>query len=196
MTVVADDIIRVTAKMEVVANANQNVWHAKITGGPATDAEVVTAFANGMNEIYNSLVGYMQTSSVFVSIAIWNVTQDRPLGDVPWPTLTTGGSASANSAYQLAPLVKFNTLVARSQGRKYIPVRTVDAYEGGGIITAGELANLAAFASDALAFVDFGVWGYKFGNWNKNLMRFAPWDSAVIDDRVKTQRRRYLGSGI
>jgi hypothetical protein len=131
----------------------------------------------------------------YETIEFYNLTQDTPMGDEAWPVLTAGGSASDPMPFQTSPLVKFLTSIARSQGRKYLPPITEAFYEGSGFISSAALTAIAAYAAELLTDRVVSGSTLKMGNYNIPLDRFAAWAGAVIDDILKTQRRRVQGVG-
>ncbi len=189
------DIVRITSKMEWVGSDIQNVWHVKYAGPVVSDAQAVTDISNSQNAIYSLINGRVNGAIQYTTIAVWNITQDRPMGEVSWPTLTAGAGIGQMSPVQCAPLTLFNTDVARSQGRKYWPPFSEGDIDGGGVLAAGAVSDLLSAIIAILIDAPVGGGVITYGNWNETLQRFAAWVTGVVVDFVKTQRRRYAGSG-
>lgn len=195
MTVVSGDIIRVTAKMTISGGDFQNVYHARTGGGPVSDADVLTGMLNAMNASYNWIDDALPTALFFTTVAVWNVTQDAPLGEDDWPTLVNGLATGDIAPYQTSYLVRFGTLAPRSQGRKYLPPFAESFLTSAGEVSAAAVGHAANYANALVGDVDLGTWQYVFGNWSPSIPRFAPWVSSTADNVLRTQRRRVLGYG-
>ena len=198
MTVQVGDIIRVTCKMGYAAGAVQNVYHYKHIGsGSVPDATFMSALGTEMNTNYTTINAYLAPGFMYHTIEAFNVTQDAPIDEIAWPSLTVGtGSGTDSYATQCAALVKFPTATARSQGRKYLG-GLMEGYVGsGGLIESAFLTALGSFATAMLSGFSAGGEDFEAGNWNPSLARFAAWIAGVVADRVATQRRRRAGVGI
>ena len=197
MGVEAGNILRVVAHLSYQDEPILNVYHVRY-GGTTTIANsaVVTQAAAWLNTAYTYLVPYMPTDLEFDYVEVWNITQDAPVGNTTWPTLTAG-TDSTNDAYatQCAALVRFGTDVARSQGRKFIGVLTEGAVQAGGQLQTAILVPLSYFATHIVEGFTYSFEEFNPGNWNPTLSRFASWITAIITDRVCTQRRRRIGIG-
>ena len=193
----AGDIVRVTAKLDMSTDDIINVYHLKHAGsGDVTQAAFLAVVDNWLDTAYGIFDQYLSNAVDFVSIDCFNVTQDEPIGSVSWPTMTSGGDSTADAyAKQVAPLVRFPTATARSQGRKFLGGFTEAQIGGGGTLSATLQSALASFGAQILA--GFTASGEDFipGNWNQVLGRFAPWLSAVVNIVAATQRRRRIGVG-
>lgn len=198
MSVAVGDVVRVTCKMTFdTGDAVQNVYHYQNTGSAAiADATFVTDVASQMNTAYSNLNSNISSAISYDTIEVFNVTQDAPIDEVAWPTLTVGGN-SATQAYatQVAALVKFATATARSQGRKYMAGLVEGSVDGKGFLVTAMQTALATFGADIVnGFTSSGQVVLP-GNWNPTLSRFAKWTAAIVADYVATQRRRRVGSG-
>jgi len=195
-SVVADDIIRVTAKMVYNSGVDdvQNVFHMKFAGTTQDDAVVHAAIADALDTAYAHLANRMPTTTAFSTIATWNVTQDRPMIEDIWPVLTAGLGSGEAMPGQCAPLVLFDTDAPRSQGRKFLPFfRELDMTAGS--LSGAAQAEMVSFVLDILANVVETLWQANFGNWSTKYARFAPFISAIVKTVVRTQRRRVMGVG-
>jgi hypothetical protein len=193
------DIIRTTAKLTWNAGADevQNVYHLKLyLDEDMDDTDVHDAIASHLDDCYDDLEPYIAASVTFSTIQTWNVTQDRPMLEAPWPVQTVGGAGQQLYATQFAPLCLFSTQAPRSQGRKYLPPVTEGDVSLGGVLSANLLLAMADFVLPLITdlVIDLGKTA-KYGNWNKSLGRFAPWVSAILQAVGRTQRRRVSGIG-
>jgi hypothetical protein len=190
------DIIRITCKMTVNGGASdvQNVFHTEcILASELPDEDVHDAIASALDTAYGLMNSHFPGDLDYNTIETWNVSQDRPMIEDVWPVRTSGGGAGETEPPQTAPLVLFNTQVARSQGRKFLPPLT-EAHVGAlGELASGSKTDLASWAAAILGgwAIDAYNQGY-FGNWNAALARFAPWYSAIVNFYVATQRRRHI----
>jgi hypothetical protein len=190
------DIIRVTAKLEYSTgnDAQQNVFHGMIIGGSVSDEDLHAAVTAHLDDMYGAIVTHIPNDTDFVAIETWNLTQDRPIYETGWDSLTGGTSSADSYASQTAPLVLLNTQAPRSQGRKFLPSFTeTDIVDGKVSPTA--VSNITTFAGYILSEILGDTWGMSFGNWNKTLSRFAPYIGAIVSDILATQRRRRRGRG-
>lgn len=197
-TVVDNDIIRITCKMSYNSGVDdiRNVYHTRSQGTLSQDDETVhDGLADALDDAYTEVNSMFATAIRYDTIETWNVTQDRPMFEKAWPTLTTGANGTTSAPAQVAPLVLFNTNTARSQGRKYLPFPCQDQLTGIGLLDAGSLADMANFLAAILTGWAGGLQSGEFGNWNKVYNRFAPWVSGLIAGVLRTQRRRVRGVG-
>ena len=92
MTVQINDVIRITAVMDSSLEGTvQNVFHAKMTVGTASDAAFISATRTAFDTAYDNIDGIMPDTLSFDEIRFFNVTQDLPMSPTTWPTLTVGG---------------------------------------------------------------------------------------------------------
>lgn len=195
-TTVDGDIIRVTAKMTYNAGVDdvQNVYHMKFDGPDMVDEDVHTMIAGYLNTAYDYIKGLSTTDVEFETIETWNLTQDRPMIENTWPTLTAGTGTGQSSPQQGAPLCLFNTASPRSQGRKFLPPPTETVWEGDSISSTA-LAAIVNWANVILGGASYGSNSLLPGNWSKKYTRFAPWISGIVETVLRTQRRRVRGVG-
>lgn len=193
--VVDQDICRVTTVMSFGTSDIQNTYHVKYAGTDITDANFKLEVATYFNTLFDQYNAFVSDVITYDYIDFFNVTQDRPMGQEPWPSLTVGASIDDVDALQNAPLILFNTEVNKSQGRKYMPPPGSSSCNNGGQLQSSIVAALTTFASlfDAPTVIGSGTG--RYGNWNKLLGRFAPWVASQVITNVKTQRRRALGVG-
>jgi len=196
MTVQNGDVLRITAKLQYNGNDIQNVFHLFNYGSAENDNVVSAAIETRIDTAYSYLNVYYPDDIIYTTIAIWNVTQGVPVSENAWPTMTAGGAGTADaSPLQLAPLIKFGTAIARSQGRKYLGGFVEGQQDDGGTIGAVLQVALVTWAGHFLSSVIGGAAQMAFGNWNSTLGRFASYVAYTIDNYYRTQRRRVPGVG-
>lgn len=196
MSLQDNDVIRVTAKMSRASSLGeiQNVYHIRYDGSSVSYETLWDAVATWLDDAYGNIVDEIHPNVHFDTIEMFNVTQDEPVGEDAWPTLTAGTGASDMLPAQTSPLVLFPTNTARSQGRKFLPPVGEES-QSNGVLLAGVLTSMANYAADLLENIPVGVWSAAVGNYNPTLARFAPWISAIVKDVLRTQRRRVAGVG-
>lgn len=197
MTVAVGDIVRVTAKFSWGSDENLNVFHVKNNGSSGVDdAAFMTAVAAWLDGTWQLINTHLASGMSYVSIEGYNVTQDAPIDEVAWPTLTAGAQTT-DSAYalQTAALVKFGTQVAKSQGRKFIAGLTEAGVQGAGLLNSTVASALIGFAGRLITGFTASGEQFDFGNWNDTLSRFALWTYSEIGNYLATQRRRKAGVG-
>lgn len=195
MTVVNGDVLRITAKMSLLEGDVQNVFHVLNYSGSEDDAVVWDALAARVDAAYADIVDQFTDILMFDTIQIVNLTGDALVGEDVWPTLVDGDVSGNTMPFQIAPLVLFGTDVLRSQGRKYLPPPWISAVVGSGVLFGNFKLQLAGWAAYFLTGVTAGSAAFTWGNWNPTLGRFAVWTSAFVEDRVRTQKRRFPGLG-
>ena len=195
-TIFNNDVIRITAKMQIPAGNVQNVYHFRFSGTSGADGDTVLSdIAAALDTAYTEIQPALPSTLTFETIEAFNISQDEPIGEIDWPVLTTGGGSGQSLPPQCAPLILFGTGSPRSQGRKYLPGVTETETDGGGFITSGFAAALADFALLILGSITTEHGFVVPGNWSKLYARFAPWISAIVQTKLRTQRRRVYQIG-
>jgi hypothetical protein len=190
------DVVRVTAKMSILGTDIRNVYHAQYAGSEGVeDVYFVADTADRLDDAYDYIYHMHSTSMSYDTIEFFNITQDRPMDEVVWPTMTAGNSSADLTALQTAPLVVFGTDAPRSSGRKYLPPVVVDVMEPAGEIAGATLATIASYAAEILTDWFFTNGSAQFGAWSKKYSRFAPYVVGVVDELIRTQRRRVTNVG-
>jgi len=190
------DVVRVTAKLSHGVNDLRNVYHVLYSGtAPVEDEFFVADTADKLDNAYLEIVSIFPTGVQFDTIEFFNITQDRPVDEVVWPTMTEGDGTGTNAAYQLAALVNFGVDAPRSSGRKYLGTLAGTVVGSGGTILAPHITELGLYAAELLAdwFFENGI--AQFGVFSKLYNRFAPYVTAGLDVLARTQRRRVSGVG-
>jgi len=196
MTVVNNDVLRVTCKMRQNTKDVLNVYHIKaLETGDLSHAAVMVEVANRMDAVYDEIIAQITNNLTFGSIEVWNVTQDRPVGEASWPTQTTGEGEGDPLPEATSFCMLFPTETARSQGRKFIGGIGEGANDGDGTPVALLMTNAIDFIATLLGTWLIGDGEFVFGNYNTLLERFARWIEGFAVDIWRTQRRRYRDTG-
>jgi len=197
MGVVIGDVIQVTCGLswEGVSDMLNVFYVQKTMGDEDDDIDVLTDLASGFDTVYALIQAYLHTDVIFGDIEFYNITQDRPMGAVDWPTLLAGTGEADPLGIQSAYQVDFFTGVKRSRGRKYI--------SGGMAINLADAARLKEDTKGVLQ--DWGdqlVLGflvdsdeYLVGHIGSVSGLFISWKSALVAPLISTQRRRKPTTG-
>lgn len=197
MTVSANDVVRITAKLNYDGNSLQNVYHVtSYSGAGVSDDDFMDAADDWVDDAYDNIISVLHDGVDFDSIEFFNVTTNSPMGSRAWPTQTSGSDAT----YQALPLpdagvMLFETPVARSLGRKFISGVTEIHQDDGGTMSVALKTALLAMAADLLTTFVVGTQTFEAGNWNEALSRFVGWVGAHLSTFYGTQRRRRKGRG-
>lgn len=198
MTVQMQDILRVAARTSVQGfGDNVNVFHLRWDAlTTATDEDAMDWCAERLEEAYKAIQPEIPNEVNFVDFNVFNVTQDRPLGSVPWPTLTSGGSSTETLPHQVAAFVRFPTGISRNWARKFIGPLSVDSSTSTGLIEPATLAMLGAFAAELIASTLSGgpeALTYVVNHINQST--WVPVVEAVVSNIWATVRTRRPGRG-
>jgi len=192
-----DDVVKVTASFQWDDTEEfQNVFHVSHKGTAGVSDNLFHAeVEDWLESAYTTLLAYLSTKLDFASITTYNVTQDRPMYQTAWPTLTQGSDAGDPLPTQCAALVSMPTGVKKVVGKKYVPGATETNSISGGSLSAAFKTALANFAAVIIADWVSGVITVRAGTYNTITAVFNDVVSALIDDLFRTQRRRVQGVG-
>jgi len=196
MTIQSGDVIRVTCKMDLDDQDIRNVYHVKYDGSAAIEDETfMFGVRAALDAAYDYFDQHVPDALTYMLIEGFNVTQDLPCTEEPWPNLTTGTNEGDPLPLQLAPLVVFGNDAPRSSGRKYLPPLSESALDTTGTILSTVWDDFVPYAAKILVDLVFDDGVGQFGVWSKKYERFAPFVNAVVKTVFQTQRRRTLGKG-
>lgn len=200
MTSNLHDIFRVTTLLqEAESGAIANVFLAKLitkTSVTLTDGETMTDLAKWMDNAFDPLAQWICDTVTFDVVNVFNVTQDRPLGNEPWPVQTAGEQTLDPLPAQCACYVQFETGISRSWGRKFMGGFSELANNLEGYITANLVTALASFALvitngyTSAASDSYGPYIYS-----TQINDYRPIVSATVRNVWSTIRRRRIGRG-
>lgn len=194
------DIIRAAVRHKFDGVDDQvNVMHFVMLDAPAaeTDQQILTDIAETIGDFYATFASHMSNLIEPVGIDFYNVTDDGPLGQYPFPGTYGGGTGSGEA---LPPhdtvLMLFPTAFKRRVGRIYLPTMT-EAVQNRGQLTSGLITSLDAAASLFLSAQAGTITSlaYEYRVYSRsNGTADAPtgWRPS---SRVAVQRRRKEGRG-
>ena len=196
MAISIGDVIRVTAKLSWNQEDIQNVYHVR-SNSATTDSDTIVLgeIADDLEDAYGYIIAAMHDEMTFDSISAYNVTADRFMGEISWPTLTAGTEGNDPLPMQNSGLVRFATDVLGSQGRKYLGVFTTASLDADGTLSSTLVTALGNFGAQLINGISGASWSGEYGNWNETLARFATWAEAFVNIYYCTQRRRRPGVG-
>ena len=197
MTVVQNDVLRVTAEMDETNVAVQNVMHFRSTNSSTIpDATALSELASVMDTVYTPLPAQLSTGFSFNQVRVQNVTQSILLGTAPFPVLTAGLNASALLPRPVAALITLPTNVPKVRGGVYLGGFTEAANVAPGTIAVATITQIALVAAELLIEHIFGVNSYRYVVFNTILKTFALPTASIVPGIWRTQRRRRVGVGI
>lgn len=196
MAIENNDVLRITCKFSYLSNDVQNVYHLKVaTSGPVDDEDFLDEIAADMDSMYDDINPHISNDILYDTVEVYNITDESYVGEVSWPSKTVGAASGNNMPPGSSALCLFPTSTLRSQGRKFLPLMTINAIDSTGTPSATVLTAMASFIADVLAQKSGVNWTGYLGNYNDDLARFAQWISGLAMNFFATQRRRYIGSG-
>jgi len=198
MTAVAGDIIRLAFEFIVGSSDQQvNVWDVELDSVPGGDDDediMNKLLAGAAAAFYNEMVVYMSDLVVGNFVRGYNRTQDTVMPVI----LNTIDGTDNNpvTPFQVSPLLFFNGVTPRVQGRKYYPVCCEDATDADGDWVATFVADMIAQASDVLANIVSSSLGFHYVVvMDDNPATVMRPTSGGVPLASRTQRRRTLGRG-
>lgn len=196
MTVLQNDVLRVTAEMTVNSHDLQNVYHFRSTNvGGVSDAKALDDMAETMEDMYQKIDTLLTDTLTFDAVRVQNVTQGTLLGSADWPLLVAGTLATSLLPEAAAALITYGTVFSRVRGGTYYGGFTETENATGGTLTAATVTQLVALAAELLGEYVYGADSYRYIVYNTILKTFAVPVSAAIQTRWRTQRRRRTGVG-
>lgn len=186
------DAIRIQAKAQLAGTEVDGIFYYICQfSADQSDADVMDALATQIDSMYGRVDQLMADDMVFSDIHFYNLTQERPLGTLDWPTMTAGAvTGSTPLPFGCAALVTADTGYKKSRPKKFL----------GGFTEQDVAANtwsetltiaMANFAADWLNDVLVAVGNTLVpGTWSKIYEAFRPLVSTVIRDKVAYQRGR------
>lgn len=195
MAVEVGDILRVSAIMEnadsgMVANVF-TVEVLALPGSSISDSTAKTDLAAYMNGLYSPLNGRIANDIFYRTINVFHITEDRPLGNVAWPSLTQGTNADEILPSTVAAFIQGNTGYSRTWARKFLGGFTVSSNTSNGFIEPTALTDLASWGARWVAGYTSGA-GSQYGPvvWRSNMAAYVPVSEIIVRDVWATIRRR------
>lgn len=198
MTIYTNDLLRVTANMTLHGSDKiQNVWHIQhTTATDQDDDDFRTHVSKWLDALYTCIVAQLNNGIVFDDIAIYNLTQDRPLPNVGWDTLSAGTGTDNDLPPQVAALITTDTAVKRKTGKKYYSGFMITGMTATAQWTSAILTVLACVALKMFGTQTYFSITSRPGVVSGDPLKFDRFENASIDPVPATQRRRRPGTGI
>lgn len=196
MTIVVNDILRITCKMKLFGTEDiQNVYTYKVTGGTLDDdTSIMNAIANHMDIAYTLYNARVSTSITYISVDGINITQNTLLPDTPWPILVAGIDAANILPTQVAGCVFWPTTTPKVRTSSFLGGLTEASNDAGGVLTPALVTEMIAFGVFMKGIVAAKISADK-GSFNPVSLIFTPSGEPQVPPRWRTQRRRRVGVG-
>jgi hypothetical protein len=203
VTVSNGDILKVVIEFNLPnGTIGQNVYYfrAQLAAAQA-DQTVLNNLETWVEALYANLEPQIVSSVTFndmvVDVVAWDGTKWETTYHVGTEDLDiTPTSAAEALPNQVSPFATFNTERPKSKGRKFC-AGFGETSTVGSILAAGALADMVAFATDALDNIVIGLFNDLIpGIVRKGVNEFLDYLSATVTNVVGTQRRRRPGVGI
>ena len=192
------DVVRVAAKQvgpDLQEIVNVFWYEAGLEQPSVEDGEVMDAISLHLDEMYLAFAQWIVASQTADDIDYFNVTQNRPMGSVPWPTYTGGTAIGDYLPPGIAALITGGTAIKRVQPKKYLGVGMENS-QAQGQWSGVMLTAMATFGASWLTDVAMGVLGSMYvGTWRRAVLQFAHLTSVVAKAVCSYQRRRKPGVG-
>ncbi len=194
MTVQIDDVLRVSAR-QTFANAEDDmvgVFHYGVSVASETDEQTLLNIAIVIEAVYAFLNPRVFQDVAYEEISVKNVTQNKILGDTPWPVLTNGVLAGDALPPQVVALVLGSTASPTRQGRKYFG-GFEESDNDGGVISTTLLTALTNAADQYVLTVAQGGITYRpliMTSPDGPAQPTFPLDVGKVITAFRTQRRR------
>lgn len=196
MTVVQNDVLRMTAEMSVGSFDIQNIFHYQYTSvASVTDAQALLDAAVILEALYDIILEDLSITMTFDQVRVQNITQDVLLGTTGWPVLTAGEEASGALPLTNAALLTFTTAVPRTRGGTYYGGMTEIQNTTAGTILAATVTRLVALALEQLTEQNLSGRLYSYILVNREFGTVIPFTAAIVHTVFRTQRRRRPGVG-
>jgi hypothetical protein len=197
MSISQNDVIRTAAKaLGPQGQQIVNVFYHQCVAGeyPAIEADIMEMIAEYLDDMYTPLEGEMPSTLTADALEFYNVTQEKPLGSLPWPSWEGGTSIGDHLPEGVAACITASTAVKRVLPKKFLGV-LMEGDQTAGNWGAGLLTDLALFAAAWIANITSGPYVLQPGTWRRLLEVFVPLTGAVVKSICSYQRRRKPGVG-
>lgn len=194
---VQNDVIRATAKLvNATSGAIQNVYWFKMTSDLSLEPDdVAEDLGEALELIYDGLITDMSEDTTFDSINYYNITQDFPLGDYDWPTLTDGTQTTEELPHGCAALLFARTGQPRVLGRKFLGPFLEASQSDGAWVTAFRTTLASALNSWITVLFEGTHATWQRGVWSATKEAFYTFVDGVVRFVVAYQRRRKANVG-
>jgi len=186
------DILRVAARLNVPTIGDfVNVYHFRYGGAsPQSDEDTLTDMQLRIDKLYSVCNDFFSPDADYVDINVFNFTQSRPLGSVPFSTLVSGNASGDLLPPQTAAFVRGLTGYSRNWAKKFIGP-TVEGYsDSNGSIGATGVTQLNNYSAEWLSSTatQIGTWAPVVFHHAGNVWRIIT--STEFNNFWATMRRR------
>lgn len=195
----AGDVVRCFARTLFNDNDVQgNVYHWQVDGAATggSDADFMDGAADWLEDVHAAHQSVGANNITFEDLTFYNITQDRPMGVIAWPTFTAGSSTGEVLPQGIALLVVMYTAVKRVIGKKYyggLPQGALNDEVWESVTVSG---FETAAANLLTPFTAGGTDSVIHGIYRRTLGAFVGLQSVVVRRIPAYQRRRKPGVGI
>lgn len=191
------DVIEVIAEMSLFGQRLLNVYHL-VADQPLDDADALADIGEYMDGLYTEANGVISAALAYTGIICRNLTENSPMGEISWPTLTFGGATGGSELpTQIAGLVTLPTAVSRRRGRKFVP-GMVEAQLTGGLLESAAVAALADFGAYLLSgqsMTSGAGWFYRVVSLPLGPGTVSQATEAIVTNVPSALGRRRIGAG-
>lgn len=196
MAVAVNDIIRISAFVDMFGQEFVNVHHFKtLANGSVDDTAFMAAVQSILAAVYANVQNDQSDELQYQRIEGQNLTQDVLLPQTNWVGNPTGNQVDNPLPLQTSLNVFWPTLRPKTRCTSYIPGMTELANNTTGEWAAGALVNAQAYGDDLVGNLAFGGVTIIKGAFNATAVRFTDILTAVVPKDARTQRRRRRGVG-
>jgi len=197
VTVQYGDILRVSTRLNVSDTGDVvNVFHYNYLGeGPAPDYQVLGQLAAVMDVLYQTFDQFVTERAVYVDVNVFDVTQARPLGSDPWPTLEYGLAIGDMLPMQTASFVRGLSGYSRNWARKFLGPFAEGANSSNGSVSSTLLGAMGEFGAEWIHGTSLYAEHYEAIVRYKKAETWKPLIAFVVTDVWATVRRRRAGRG-
>lgn len=199
MTSAISDVLRAASRLHMDGHGDiVNVWYFQKTDiGPTSDSDTMSDLSIYLDEMFDEIDNLISIDCDFIDINCFNVTQDKPLGNVAWDSLTSGTRTGHPLPAQMAAFLQGNSGYSRNWARKFIGVFSENENDANGFIETILLTGLTNLAVRWLA----GPVAATVGDWIPVVYytKLAQWvnvNEVIIRNIWATIRRRRAGVGV
>lgn len=196
MAVVVNDIVRITARMQLLGVSDIiNVFHFSVAvNGTPNDTIFMDQVALELDTLYFALDLLVHPNVAYIAVEGQNITQDILLPSRPWPSLTVGGNVSEMLPEQVSACVFHRTLKPKVRASKFLPPMGENVFISNvlGAVNLGILQSFGDALTIGLTGADIALVYVAF---NRVLSTSSVVTQAIVPVRSRTQRKRRLGVG-
>lgn len=147
------DKLEITCKLKFNGTIDIiNVYHyVMLSASDSSDEDAMDAIAEYFALAYEPLADIIPNNVTADTIKVFNITQNRLIGEGEWFVWFVGGAVSTSSApLGVCSLLRLLTHAAGVQGRKFIGAIASSFIDDDGLLVAGAVAIMAEYGAKLL----------------------------------------------